>query len=98
MTEPQENKSLLHTYLGLIGLLALTVACSFFPLGRAGAAVALAIACAKAGLIAAIFMKLRSAPPMLRVFALAGLFWVAFLVAFVWSDYLSRGGIGIPGK
>lgn len=85
-------------HLLLLIILALTVGLSLLPLGPWGAALSLGLAALKAAIIALVFMKLLQATPLIRLFAVGGLLWLVFLFAITWSDYLTRGMIGVPGK
>ena len=92
-------KAINLTYLALLLLLALTVGASFLPLSLPfSEAIALGIAGLKAILIGAVFMKLREEDPSLRFIALIGFVWVFLLIAFISSDYLTRGFFGVLGK
>ena len=77
-------------FLGLMALLALTVVGHELPLGGIKPAVGLGIAAVKAMLVAWFFMELRAQPPMVRLFAGAGLLWLAILIALTLNDYLTR--------
>lgn len=78
------------TWLGLMILLALTLASSYMPMGPWNSVVNMGISCAKAVLIALFFMHLRGAGMLLRLAALAGLLWLALLFGLSWSDYATR--------
>ena len=82
--------SYLRTWIALMGLLALTVASSYLPLGAANTAANLAISGAKAILIALFFMHLRGAGALLRVAAVIGVLWLALLFGLGWSDFATR--------
>ncbi|CAN5255984.1 hypothetical protein BH24PSE2_BH24PSE2_08050 [soil metagenome] len=47
---------------------------------------------AEAGLIAVFFMELRGASALVRLAALAGLFWLMLLVGLTLNDFLTRTG------
>ena len=83
-----------RTYLligaALWGLLALTVLAHFSHLGPFSLVVSLAIAIAKAGLVAAVFMHLRRGDAIARLFAATGLFWLVLLMGLTLSDFLTR--------
>ena len=79
------------TWIALLVLLALTTASAFVPLGALNLAANLGIAVVKAALVVLLFMHVRSAPPMARVAAVAGLFWLALLVCLSSVDFLTRG-------
>jgi cytochrome c oxidase subunit IV len=82
----------------LLGLTGLTIGVAFLPLGPWHSAVALGIAATKAVLIGLYFMHLRFSPPMTRIAALAGLFWLAIMLAGTLDDVVTRGWLPIPGK
>ncbi len=79
-------RTLLATAGALLGLTALTVASSRLDLGRANVVVALAIACAKAAVVALFFMHLRYQRRFQRVVLLASALFAALFVAFVVFD------------
>ena len=73
-----------------IVLLLLTLGSADMPLGRFNTAINLAIAAAKALLVAFFFMHLRSAHYMLRIAATAGFFWLAILIGLSLTDFAVR--------
>ncbi len=75
----------------LLVLTATTCAVSFVDMGKINAVVAVAIAFAKASMVALIFMHLRYSRRLMWVVAAAGLFWLGILIALTLSDYLTRG-------
>lgn len=77
-------------FAGLLILLALSAGSVLLAPARWKTAAALAVAVAKAGLIAAFFMKLKQHRGLLRVFAGAGLFWLAIFAVLIMTDYLTR--------
>jgi cytochrome c oxidase subunit 4 len=85
-------------YAALLALLALTVGAAYIDLGRFNFFISLAIAVAKALLIALIFMHVRYSEKLVWVFAAAGFFWLAILIALSLNDYFTRGWLDIPGK
>ncbi len=74
-----EIRRLALAYIGLLALLALTVASSFVDLGGFNAALNLAIAAAKAGVIAVLFMHLAETEPLPRLALAAAGLWLAIL-------------------
>ena len=78
------------TWMALLALLALTTASAFLPLGSLNLAANLGIAVLKAALVALVFMHVRGGPPMVRIAAVAGLFWLALLAALSLVDFLPR--------
>jgi cytochrome c oxidase subunit IV len=93
--------STLTAYLGvftaLMVLTALTVWASFQHLGVWNTPVALAIAVAKALLVATVFMHLRHSPRLTIFVVSASILWLAVLIVITASDYLSRTWLPIYG-
>ena len=91
-----------RTYLlataALLALTVLTIGVAFLPPGSWHAPVALGIAAVKALLIATIFMHLRYSTASTRLAAVAGLFWLAILLAGTLDDVMTRGWLPVPGK
>ncbi|MEX0618970.1 MAG: cytochrome C oxidase subunit IV family protein [Pseudohongiellaceae bacterium] len=83
-------RSLIVTYVSLLGLLALTAGLSFIPMGMGNLIANLGIAVAKVVLIALVFMQLRSADSLTRTAAVTGLVWLALLFWLTLNDYLTR--------
>jgi cytochrome c oxidase subunit 4 len=81
---------LLLSWLGLLGLLGLTVLLAYQPLGVFNTGLALTIALAKTAIVAGIFMELRSSHGLMRAFAGAGFFWLGIMLWLVLTDYLTR--------
>ncbi len=82
-------------------LLALTLATTLLSrvdLGPFHFLAALAIAGAKAVLIALYFMHLRWTGGPARLAALGGLLWLGLLLAGTMDDYLTRAWLAPPGK
>jgi cytochrome c oxidase subunit IV len=75
----------------LLILTATTCGVSFIDMGKMNAVVAVAIAVAKASLVALVFMHLRYSRRLMWVVAAAGLFWLGILIALTMGDYLTRG-------
>lgn len=78
-------------FLALITLTISTVAISKVELGEYNFVVAMTIAVIKGTLVVWFFMHVRQASSMTKLFVVAGLFWLAIMLVFVLSDYLSRG-------
>jgi cytochrome c oxidase subunit 4 len=83
-------RPLLSVYAALMVLLAATAGASFLPPGWWSTPISLSIAIAKASLVFVVFMRLRNQPGLVRVFALAGFFWLAILIILSLSDFLTR--------
>jgi cytochrome c oxidase subunit 4 len=91
MTKSQRPaRILVVSWLGLLGLLALTTFAAYLPLGAANTVVAIIIATIKGVLVAAIFMELRQQRPLMLAFAGAGFFWLGILLWLVLADYVTR--------
>lgn len=76
--------------LGLLLLLGATVALTLAPPSALKNGARIAIAFAQLGLIAAFFMKLRIHRGLVRVFAGAGLAWLAIQAILTFADYATR--------
>ena len=82
---------ILAAWAALIALLALTIAASFAPLGRALPYVSYAIAIAKTAIVVWIFMELRTRDGLQRLALIAGFAWMAILFVLLFADPLTRG-------
>ena len=77
-----------------VALMALLAAAAFVPVLLAGPWLlicSLGIAVAKLAIIFLFFMHLRYQRGLMRVFAVAGFFWLAIAATLTLSDYLTRG-------
>ncbi len=88
-------RRMVPVWLVLLGLLGLTLALAYQPLGRLAGPVALGIAALKAMVVALWFMQLRRPDPLLRLAASVSLVWVAFLFALTLSDLLTRTAVQV---
>jgi cytochrome c oxidase subunit 4 len=79
----------------LIVLTFTTVAVSKLELGEYNFIAAMTIAVVKATLVVLFFMHVKQSSSMVRLFVVAGLFWLAIMLVFILSDYYSRGWL--PG-
>ena len=89
---PSPPKRLIWAAVALFVLLGTTLGFAYVPLGKMNIAVALAIATAKALVVALVFMELARGPSLRWVFAGAGLFWLMFLFGLSMTDYAARRG------
>lgn len=80
----------LATWAGLIALAATTLGYAYLPHAPAKAEASVAIALAKALLVAWIFMQLRAAAGIVRVAAVAGVAWASFLYILAFADVMTR--------
>jgi cytochrome c oxidase subunit 4 len=83
-------RTLLWVYAALLALLAITIGSSFFHLGMLNPAINIGIAFAKAALIFWIFMELREAMGLVRLFAVAAACWLSILFVLGGGDWLTR--------
>ena len=84
-------------FLALIALTAATVGISRIDLGEYNFVCAMTIAVIKGSLVVAFFMDVRRSSSLTKLFVGAGFFWLAILLVFFLSDYLSRGWLPRPG-
>lgn len=84
------TRTLLANYGALLVLLAFTAAAAKLPLGAWNTPVSLGIATAKLLLVVLFFMQLKYERGLVRVFAAAGLFWLAIAGVLTFADYLTR--------
>ena len=75
----------------LMILTGVTVAAAFLNLGPFNFAVAMLIAGFKASLVVWYFMHVKYSPRLTWVVVVGSIFWLAILLAFTLSDYLTRG-------
>jgi cytochrome c oxidase subunit 4 len=85
----------LIVFLALIALTITTVVISKIELGEYNFIVAMTIAVIKGSLVVWFFMHVNQSTSLTRLFVGAGFFWMAILIVFILSDYLSRGWL--PG-
>jgi cytochrome c oxidase subunit 4 len=84
------RRTSLAVFFSLLVLLSLSAASSRFLTGKTGATVALLFAAAKTTLIFVYFMRLRYQPGLVRLFAMAGFFWLSLIGILTFADYLTR--------
>jgi cytochrome c oxidase subunit 4 len=85
-----------RVFLGLMILLAITIAVSFANLGRLNLFLALTVSVAKMLLIVLYFMHIRYSSRLTWVVASAGVFWLGILFVLALADYFSRGLLPVP--
>ncbi len=93
MTREERNHVLiapLKIWSGLMALLGLTIGYAFIPGLPLKTETGLAIALAKALLIAILFMQLKRATGIVRLAAIAGVVWASFLFMLTFADLLTR--------
>ena len=85
-----------RVFAGLMVLMFLTCFIAAFDLGFLNLLFALTIAFAKAGLVVSYFMHIRFSSKMVRLFALAALFWLSILFVLTLQDYFTRVPMQMP--
>lgn len=83
-------RRLVIVWVALMVLLALTAASAWIPLGRWNSTINLAIALAKALLVALFFMHLAKGSVLPRMVAATALFTLLLLLALTGADYATR--------
>ena len=83
-------------FAALLALTITTVAVSKLELGEYNFIAAMTIAVIKGTLVVMFFMDVRRATSRTKLFVGAGFFWMAILLVFLLSDYLSRGWLPGP--
>jgi cytochrome c oxidase subunit 4 len=83
-------RPLFGTFAALIVLLTLTAGATALPPGWWSTPLSLLIAGAKAALIFTVFMRLRTQGGLVRVFALAGFFFLTILLVLTAADFFTR--------
>jgi cytochrome c oxidase subunit 4 len=81
-------------FVSLLLLTLVTLDIAFYNFGMLNVGIALAVATTKATLVILYFMHVRYAPPLTAVFAGVGFFYLAILLFFTLSDFLTRGWLG----
>ena len=82
-------------WLALVALTFLTTAVAFIDMGPLNIIVAITIAVIKMALVIWIFMGVRQASHLTRLFVVAGFFWFAILIVMTGQDYISRGWLPV---
>lgn len=90
MNSPPPVRVYAMTWVALMALLAATFVLAHFRMGSLNPVVALAIAAAKAVLVALFFMHLRRSSALVVLFALVAFFALAILVTLSGADYATR--------
>ena len=89
-------RPLVFTWIALMALLATTAACALLRLGWLNTVISLAVALAKALLVAFVFMRLKRAPALLRLAAVAGAVTLVVLIGLALTDYATRTELKAP--
>lgn len=91
-------KTYLLTYVGLLVLTLSTVLIGYVDLGWGSMFAAVAIAVAKATLIALFFMHALVERKVIWLVIAGALVWFLILVSLTLGDYMTRGWLPFPGK
>ena len=91
-------KTYVLVFAALIAATVITTAVAFVDLGPFSVVVALAIAVCKMLLVALFFMHVRHSTRLTRVVLLGGLLWFGILMGMTFTDFASRGWMGVPGR
>jgi cytochrome c oxidase subunit 4 len=87
----KNTRAILHAWIALIALLALTIAASFAPLGRVLPFVSYSIAIAKTGIVIWLFMEMKTRDGLQRLALGTGFLWLGLLFLLTFADILTRG-------
>jgi cytochrome c oxidase subunit 4 len=90
MNSPPPLRVYAVTWVSLMALLTATFVLAHFRLGAWNPALAMAIAAAKAVLVALFFMHLRRSSVLVILFSLVALFALSILFGLSGTDYLTR--------
>jgi cytochrome c oxidase subunit 4 len=90
MTPTRPPRRLVVAWLGLLALLGGNIALAYAGMESAVPLAPVAIAAAMAAIVLIVFMELDRGASLLWVFAGAGFFWLAVMLALTATDYLAR--------
>ncbi len=90
-TNASPARNYILTGVGLLGLLALTIAASYLNLGVFNPIITASISVASTALILLFYMHVRRIKPLLWFFVGAGFFWLGIMFVLAFSDFLTRG-------
>jgi cytochrome c oxidase subunit 4 len=91
------HRHILFGWVGLMLLWALEFGFSFMPMPRHLRVVLIIPALLMVALVGFVFMRVRSGPSVVRVFALAGLVWLTILLGLGSMDPLTRAVYPVEG-
>jgi cytochrome c oxidase subunit IV len=86
------RRTLLYGWVALLALMAVELGAALLHFG----AIAPAVGIAMALVVAFVFMRLRDAPALSRIFALAGVFWLILLLGLTSLDTFTRSDYPAP--
>jgi cytochrome c oxidase subunit 4 len=92
----------LPVYLGVFAALmagtAVTMWAAHLDFGALNTPVALVIACTKAALVVLFFMHVKYSSRLVALIVLVSILFLAILFLITFSDYWTRGWLGVPGS
>jgi cytochrome c oxidase subunit IV len=80
-------------FAALMVLMVMTVAAAFLPHDKMhgfSIVIALLIATVKAAMVVWIFMHVKFASPLTKIFVISAFLWLAIMFVFTFSDYFTR--------
>lgn len=89
-SEVTPKRTYIFVYVALLLLLGATIGAAYIDLGVWNSVVAVTIAVVKAVLVILFFMHVKYSGDLIRLYVLAGFFWLALLVGLTLADYLTR--------
>ena len=78
----------------LLVMTGVTVGIAYVDLGAANIYVALGIAAFKATVVVLYFMHVKYSSPLVQLSAAAGFIWLAIMLSFTSTDYVTRDYVG----
>jgi cytochrome c oxidase subunit 4 len=90
-------KTYLAVFVALILLTALTTGVAYIDLGPFNTVAALLIAVTKMLLVVLFFMHVKYSSGMTKIVIIAGVFWLAILIALTMADEMTRVWTPDPG-
>jgi cytochrome c oxidase subunit 4 len=98
MSHVAPKSQLYAVFAALMVLTVVTVLVSRVNLGYLNLPVAMAVAVTKALLVILIFMEVKYSPRLVQVTAGAGFLFLAIMILYTMTDYLSRNALGVAGR
>jgi cytochrome c oxidase subunit IV len=90
-TNASPARNYILTGVGLLGLLALTIAAAYLNLGVLNPIITASISVASTALVLLFYMHVRRLKPLLWLFVGAVFFWLGIMFVLAFSDFLTRG-------
>jgi caa(3)-type oxidase subunit IV len=93
----RRHKHNLLVLLALFVLAAIEFGCGFIRFGQALRPLLLLPAIVMVGLVALVFMRVTTGPALVRIFAIASLFWLTILLGLGTMDPMTRAIYPVQG-